>query len=80
LLAHLVIPHSTDMTDDEVFYVAVHDGHRNSWNTSPSAPMTITRAGNRNREPEILGNPDPNDDDLFAHTLGEWTRLVPYRR
>jgi hypothetical protein len=78
LLAHLVVPHGDHMVDDEVFYVSVHDGRRNSWDTSPLAPMTITRSASRDRESEILGMVDPSDDDGFARTLGEWTRLVPY--
>lgn len=80
MLAHLVVPHGEDMVDDEVFYVSVHGGHRNSWDASPYAPMTVTRAGSRDRESEILGTLDPNDDDGFARALGEWTRLVPYHR
>lgn len=42
--------------------------------------MTVTRAGSRDRESEILVALDPTDDDGFARTLGEWTRLVPYHR
>ncbi|RBM17419.1 hypothetical protein DI005_22285 [Prauserella sp. PE36] len=80
MLAHLVVRYAVEMVDDEVFYVSVHDGHRNSWDTSPYAPMTVTRAGNHHRESEILGALDPTDDDGFVRTLGEWTRLVPYHR
>lgn len=79
MLAHLVVPHGDDMVDDEVFYVTGHDEHRNSWDSSPQAPMTITRSGSRDRQSEILGELDPHDDDGFARALGEWTRLVPYR-
>jgi hypothetical protein len=42
--------------------------------------MTVTRAGSRDRESEILGTLDPNDNDGFARLLGEWTRIVPYHR
>lgn len=80
LLAHLVVPHGDDKFEGEVFYVSVHDGHHNSWNTDPFAPMTVTRSGGIGRESEDLGEFDPGDDDGFAHVLGEWTRLVPYRR
>jgi hypothetical protein len=33
--------------------------------------MTVTRAGSRDRESEILGKLDPSDDDGFTRTLGE---------
>jgi hypothetical protein len=79
MLAHLVVPHGDDMVDDEVFYVSGHDEHRNLWDSSPHAPMTVTRSGSRDRQSEILGELDPHDDDGFARALGEWTRLVPYR-
>jgi hypothetical protein len=79
MLAHFVVPHGDDMVDDEVFYVSGHDEHRNSWDSSPQAPMTITRSGSRDRQSEILGELDPHDDEGFARALGEWTRLVPYR-
>lgn len=78
MLTHLVVPHGDDMVDDEVFYVSVHDGHRNSWDSSPHAPMKVTRSGSRDRQSEILGELDPHDDEGFARVLGEWTRLVPY--
>jgi hypothetical protein len=29
---------------------------------------------------EVLGELDPGDDDGFARLLGDWTRLVSYRR
>jgi hypothetical protein len=77
LLAHLVIPYGEDMVDDEVFYVAVHDGHGSSWDASSYTLLTVTRARSRDRESEVLGTLDPNDDDGFARVLGEWTRSVP---
>jgi hypothetical protein len=78
LLAHLVVPHGDDMVNDEVFYVSGHDEHRNSWDSNPHAPMTITRSDSRDRQSEILGELHPHDDGGFARVLGQWTRLVPY--
>ena len=42
LLAHLVVPRPGPDEDDEVIYVSVHPGTRNSWGTSPAAAMTVT--------------------------------------
>jgi hypothetical protein len=63
---------------NEVFYVVVQDGNGDAWNTDPFAPMTVTRLARLANEE--LGELDPEDDDGFARLLGEWTRLVPYRR
>lgn len=82
LLAHLVVPapHGRSMIDDQVYYVAAHEGSRNSWDTNVFAPMTITRSGGVHGGSEILGELDPHDDDGFARLLGDWTGLVPFRR
>lgn len=66
--------------DDEIFYVSVHDGNRNSWKTDPFAPMIVTRSGSLGHAPDDPGELDPGDDDGFAQLIGEWTRLVPYHR
>lgn len=82
LLAHLVVPvpNGRSTVDDEVFYVAVHAGNHNSWDTDVFAPMRISRSGGANGASETLGDLDPSDDDGFARLLGDWTRLVAYRR
>jgi hypothetical protein len=78
--AHLVVPHTGPYEDDEVIFVAVHRGHENSWDTDPSAPMIVTSSCGTPSQKIDLGELDPGDDDGFARILGEWTRLVPYRR
>jgi hypothetical protein len=78
LLAHLVVPHAGQFEDDEVIYVRVHPGNRNSWGADPAAAMTGTsRRGHPSQERD-LGELDPLDDDGFAHVLGQWTRQVPF--
>ena len=37
-LSQAVIPYE----DDEIIYVSVHPGNRNSWGTSPETAMTVT--------------------------------------
>jgi hypothetical protein len=78
LLAHLVVPHPSQDEDDEVIYVSVHHGTRNSWETSPAAAMTVTSYRGKPTQQTDLGELDPRDDDGFARILGPWTRQVPF--
>jgi hypothetical protein len=78
LLAHLVLPHPEEDEDDEVIYVSVHHGTRNSWKTSSAAAMTITSYRGKPTQQTDLGELDPRDDDGFARVLGPWTRQVPF--
>ncbi|GAA2779000.1 hypothetical protein [Crossiella cryophila] len=79
LQAHLVVPRQPGDPTGEVYYVSVHEGRSNSWDTDPFGPMTITRK-NVEQGAQILGKLDATDDDGFAEVLGEWTRLVPFRQ
>jgi len=78
LLAHLAVSHPGPDEDDEVIYVSVHRGTRNSWGTSPAAAMTITSYRVKPTQQSDLGELDPRDDDGFACILGEWTRQVSF--
>ncbi len=78
LLAHLVVPRPGPNEDDEVIYVSVHHGTRNSWGTSPAAAMTVTSYRGKPTQQRDLGELDPRDDDGFARILGQWTRQVPF--
>jgi hypothetical protein len=78
LLAHLVIPHAGPYEDDEIIYVAVHPGNRNSWDTDPAAAMTVTSYRGHPSQKNDLGELDPRDSDGFARMLGQWTRQVPF--
>jgi hypothetical protein len=78
LLAHLVVPRPGRDEDDEIIYVSVHHGTRNSWGTSPAAAMTVTSYRGKPTEQGDLGELDPRDDDGFARILGQWTRQVPF--
>jgi hypothetical protein len=78
LLAHLVVPRSGRDENDEVIYVSVHHGTRNSWGTSPAAAMTATSYRGQPTQQSDLGELDPRDDDGFARILGQWTRQVPF--
>jgi hypothetical protein len=77
LLAHLVVPHAGPYEDDEIIYVSVHSGTRNSWNTSPATTMTVTSYRGTPARQSDLGQLDPRDDG-FARLLGQWTRQVPF--
>ena len=78
LLAHLVVPRPGPDENDEVIYVSVHHGTRNSWGTSPAAAMTVTSYRSKPTQQSDLGELDPRDDDGFASILGQWTRQVPF--
>ena len=78
LLAHLVVPHAGPYEDDEIIYVSVHSGTRNSWDTSPATAMTVTSYRGTPSKQSDLGQLDPRDDDGFARLLGQWTRQVPF--
>lgn len=78
LLAHLVVPHAGPYEDDEIIYVSVHPGNRNSWDTSPETAMTVTSYRGQPAQKSDLGELSPRDDDGFARILGEWTRQVPF--
>jgi hypothetical protein len=78
LLAHLVVPHAGPYEDDEVIYVSVHPGNRNSWGTDPATAMTVTSYRGQPSQKSDLGELDPRDDDGFARVLGQWTRQVPF--
>ena len=78
LLAHLVVPRPGPGEDDEVIYVSVHSGTRNSWGTSPATAMTVTSYRGKPSQQTDLGELDPRDDDGFARILGQWTRQVPF--
>ena len=78
LLAHLVVPRPDPDEDDEIIYVSVHPGTRNSWGTSPATAMTVTSYRGKPTEQTDLGELDPRDDDGFARILGQWTRQVPF--
>jgi hypothetical protein len=78
LLAHLVVPHAGPHEDDEIIYVSVHSGTRNSWGTAPATSMTVTSSRGKPAQQNDLGELDPRDDDGFARVLGPWTRQVPF--
>jgi hypothetical protein len=78
LLAHLVIPHAGPHEDDEIIYVSVHPGTRNSWGTSPATAMTVTSLRGTPAKQSDLGELDPRNDDGFARVLGHWTRQVAF--
>ncbi|WHT20182.1 hypothetical protein N8J89_03665 [Crossiella sp. CA-258035] len=78
LQARLVMPRPPGNIDAEAYYVTVHEGRFNSWDTDPFHPMTVSRKASG--ETQILGKLDATDDDGFAELLGEWTRMVPFNR
>ncbi|MBE8519279.1 hypothetical protein ILP97_17475 [Amycolatopsis sp. H6(2020)] len=78
LCAHLVVPRSASVADNDVFYVTAPFGLSGAFEQSPNAPMSIRRSGSVDRDSEIVAVLEPGDDDGFAAALGEWTRLVPW--
>jgi hypothetical protein len=71
LLAHLIVPRPDPDEDDEVIYVSMHHETRNSWDTSPSAAMTVTSYRGKPTRQTDLGELDPRDHDGCARILGQ---------
>ncbi|MFK3983836.1 hypothetical protein ACI2K4_26080 [Micromonospora sp. NPDC050397] len=81
MLARLLMPPVQGQEEPEAFQVSVRGDYKDSWSPSPFQPMTVRRRLSVvSLGYEEIGELTPDDDEGFARLLGEWTRLVPYRR